>query len=422
LRPPQPEDEFAALNDPEVEALDAQAKSTLLEGAEDLGFIPAWIAPAVADASRDQALLDRAPDGWALSGQVRRAPSGLLLRVSLIAPGETILRVLQQGVTADSLEVTSLKMLRDLHRSTVTQRRSANPTAAPLEPAPREADGRAYLAVTGALVGGYVGFSMEHIAGSSDDRLIYPLMTLGAGVGVGASLVAADEWRVTTGEAWYLSAATLWSTSAALMIATGSDLDEPFHRHAYGLLGTAAGLSLGTLAVSTSEIGQGGALLTHSGAIFGGVFGALTERLVEPKIDERPALGLGTGLAVGTLTAGLLATQWQDPPPTRLVYIDLSAFLGALTGAAGASPALVGDDVTETETRIWISSVLGGTLLGGALGYVLTDGTNGADGTNAAGEHDDTAVSLRVRPNLSRADFGQTHGPKPWTIGLTGSW
>ncbi len=398
--------------DGQLERLWRLTDQTLADGAEDLA-IDVTFSPPTSGHTDERSLLASSKRGWSLAAQLTRTSGGLQLRLSAVAPGERLLRVMVENVTDETLVVTLLKMLRDLQK---TVRGPEHPGPPPMQTAPappRESDGRAYLAVTGALVGGYVGFSLEHIAGSSDTRLIYPLMTLGAGVGVGASLVAADEWQVTTGEAWYLSATTLWSTTSALLIADGANLEHASHRHAYGLLGAAAGLSLGTVAISTAEVGQGGALLTHSGAVFGGLFGALTERLAEADIEERPSLGLGTGLAVGTLVAGFVATQVPDPSPTRLVYVDLSAFLGGLTGAAGASPVLVGDAVTATETRIWVGSVLAGTILGGVLGYALTTDVDGGA---------DDASSRHVAPMLTQLDFGQPWGPRPWALGVTGEW
>jgi hypothetical protein len=110
----------------------------------------------------------------------------------------------------------------------------------------------------------------------------------------------------------------------------------------------------------------------------------------------------------------VVATQIPDPSPTRLVYIDLSAFLGGLAGAAGASPALVGDAVTPTETRLWIGSVFTGTVLGGVLGYALTRD----DEPNATA----LPVLKRLTPMVTQLDFGQSTGPRPWAVGAAGQW
>jgi hypothetical protein len=170
-------------------------------------------------------------------------------------------------------------------------------------------------------------------------------------------------------------------------------------------------LSLGTLAISVADVDQGGALLTHSGAIYGGLFGVLTQRLIEPEIDERPTLGLGAGIGVGTLTAGFLATQLTGLPTERLVYIDLSAFLGSLTGAAVATPAIVGDSVTETETRIWFGSILTGTIAGAALGYAITDSDSDSD-----------SDGLTIRPTIAQLSPAVRGGEPGWALTMTGAW
>ncbi len=388
----------------------ARATEILISGSEDLGLQLAQATAVGPGATDEPALLEAGGSGWALSLEVTDTGGEIDLRLVAVAPGQRILRVAHQSGDRESLELSVLRLLRDVVRS-VRPERQPKPTAAPARTeAPRDDDGRAYLATTGALVGGYVGYSLEHIAGSSDARLIYPLMTLGAGVGVGASLMAADEWEVRTGEAWYLSATTLWSTAAALFITDGVGLADSSHRHAYGLLGTATGLSLGTLAISVTEITQGGAILTQSGALFGGLFGALTERMIEANVDERPTLGLGVGLGSGTLLAGLAATLAPNPSPTRVVYIDLSAVLGGLTGAAAASPVLVGNKVTQTETRVWIGSVAAGTLLGAVAGYVLTEPS------------DDPPAPIVVQPTAYSIPGATPTSPSVTALGFTGRW
>jgi hypothetical protein len=416
------------MGDPELVAIEHTARKTLEEGALDLGLQPLWLAPSTGAALDEAALLAHASQGWSAAFELQRAEHGIEVRLIAVAPKQSLLRVRRETATQDNLEVVLLRLLRDVARPTASldgqcgcQTNSQDGADSELgQPAPRDLDGRAYLAVTGAMVGGYTGYALEHIAGSGNPRIIYPLMTVGAGVGVAASLVAADEWHVSMGEAWYLSAATLWSTASALLISDGVKLSDPSHRHAYGLLGTATGLSLGTLAVATSDIGQGSALVTQSGAIFGGLLGGVGERLVNTDLTKPPTLGLGLGLGIGALGAGFAATRLPSPDPSRVVYIDLAAFLGALTGAAVASPAIVGRTVTQTETRLWLGSVLLGTLIGGGLGYAITSDDS---------EHDPRDQRSATRPlpyNLQLAVAPiqplATRGPAPWTWGVQGTW
>lgn len=425
--------ERSANVDPELERLSALGIKTLQEGALDLGLPIAVLlvsTPDVDTADFERQLLGGKADAWNLWLALERASEGVSVRLAAVRPGSHVLVVRREVVSSNALEVSVLRLLRDIDR---LPKDGAAPPKAPAATCPsngdsadpdpvRETDGRAYLAATGAAVGGYTGYALEHITGSNNPRVIYPLMTLGAGVGVAASLVAADEWRISTGEAWYLSAATLWGTASALFIHRGLQPDDSSHRHAYGLLGTATGLSLGTLAVASSDIGQGGALLTESGAIFGGLLGVLTERSIDANLAEPPQLGLGIGLGAGALGAGLLVTRIPNPSSSRVMYVDLSALLGGLTGAAVASPLIVGTKVTELETRLWLGSVLLGTLIGGGLGYTITSGDM-ATGARAPRRkaYAKNALPWGLSPSIVPVRTTRT-GPSTLTWGVQGVW
>jgi hypothetical protein len=58
---------------------------------------------------------------------------------------------------------------------------------------------RAVLAANGALVGAFLAFGLQRAsvsndANAEDPRVLLPLLTLGMGTGLGASLLAAEEW------------------------------------------------------------------------------------------------------------------------------------------------------------------------------------------------------------------------------------
>ncbi len=129
------------------------------------------------------------------------------------------------------------------------------------------------LALNAAVLGGYVGLSLQRASGSSDARLTYPLMALGTGIGLGGSMIVADEWDVGLGDAWYLSAGAVWPTAAGLLLADGYDVSPASDRYVYGLVGASAGITLGTVPLSFKGMGEGGATLTHSGGAFGMLLG-----------------------------------------------------------------------------------------------------------------------------------------------------
>jgi hypothetical protein len=87
---------------------------------------------------------------------------------------------------------------------------------------------------------------------------------------------------------------------------------------------------------------------------------------------------MGYGAGAGVLLAGALATQ-ADLPSARVLMIDLGASLGALTGAALASPLLLVDESESnghSRNRLWLASVAAGTVAGGAVGWWMTRPTS----------------------------------------------
>jgi len=85
---------------------------------------------------------------------------------------------------------------------------------------------------------------------------------------------------------------------------------------------------------------------------------------------------MGYGSAIGTLGAGVLATQ-VDVKASRVLLIDLGATLGALTGAAAASPLLLVDHQESIpRTRAWLGSIFAGSLVGAGIGWWTTRKTD----------------------------------------------
>jgi hypothetical protein len=58
-----------------------------------------------------------------------------------------------------------------------------------------------------------------------------------------------------------------------------------------------------------------------------------------------------------------------------VLFVDLSAGLGALGGAALASPLVFGTEVTPTRNRLWLSAIGVGTFAGAAVGILMTHST-----------------------------------------------
>jgi hypothetical protein len=365
--------------------------ATLRDAAQDLGF-DLYVADAgpAAGHTRDQDLVERAagsassasPGGgtWVVSPRLEAASGGAyVVRIVVVPPNGHELRVRVETVPADSVGVRGLVMLRDLlSPATAAQaeleqeREAAARGSADGIMHPPRSQGRAVLAVNAALFGGFAAFSLQRSSGSDDPRVLYPLLALGTGMGIGAALLVTDEWNITTGDAWFLSAGGWWGTASAFLIAAGNDVQPFDDRYTWGVAGGLIGVSLATFALTRGTMDDGDAMLENSGSALGLLLGGATELLDKGETPARatPYRGMGYGTATGLLAAGVLATQ-VTVSPSRVLLIDVGVGGGALLGAAAASP-LIFQNVTENNTRGWLSATIGGSILGGGLAWYLT--------------------------------------------------
>ncbi len=369
--------------------------ATVRDAVQDLGFTlyVADTGPANGH-TRDEDLLERAarspgaatPDGaprgtWVVSPRIEAAGGGeYTVRIVAVAPLGRELHVRVETAAADSVGVRGLVMLRDLlspasaARAAIEREReqTSRGTAQGIM-SPLRSQGRAVLAVNSGLFGGFAAFSVQRASGSDDPRVLYPLLALGTGIGIGAALLAADEWDVTGGDAWFLTAGTWWGAAAGFLIAAGHNLQPSEDRFSWGVGGGLIGAGLATFAVTRTTMDDGDAMLAHSGGALGLLLGSATELLyrgVAPSPTAHPYTGSGYGAAIGLLAAGTLATR-VTVSPSRVLLVDLGAGGGALIGAALASP-LIFQNVTPANTRGWLGATLGGAVAGGLTAWWLT--------------------------------------------------
>jgi hypothetical protein len=390
-----------------------QVDAILSEAVQDLG-LTLTVSGRTRTLPTDDALIERAHDSWLISPRVNLEGSGVRLRIVAIAPGENVLRERSQRVDAQALEIRANLMMKDLVNS-------ARPIAehGPARPAPQRvldseaprSQGRAVLALNAAVVGGYVGFSLQRASGSVDARLTYPLVALGTGIGLGASMLVADEWDITLGDAWFLSAGAWWPIASGILIAKSYDVQDE-DLYVYGLVAASAGVSLSAAALTLKPMTEGGAVLAHSGGAAGTLLGGLTEMAYRGSTDFTPERGMGYGAGIGVLSAGVLATQ-IDVSSSRMLLIDLAASLGALTGAAAASPLLLVDEKeSPTQSRLWLASIAAGTVIGGGIGWLSTRGASAKD-----------EKSLRALPYFNMEPANPARGTRSFmSLGLQGVW
>ncbi|MEZ4309638.1 MAG: hypothetical protein R3F14_16505 [Polyangiaceae bacterium] len=404
-----------AASETDLTALVTELDELLLDTAHDLGLSTDG-APTSPDPATltDAALLDlaRRTGRVAIAPSVRTDAGDVELRVSLVTPDKpTVLTRTERFPRAD-LAVRAVVMLRDAVRDAGLAGKPARapttgpaqaPAAAPQLAVVARSEGRTVLAVNATVFGGMMGFSVERASGSDDPRLLYPLLAVGAGVGLGASLLVASEWDVGTGDAWFLSSGGVWPTAAAHLIYEGRFGDASGHpgpegeRWAFGVVGGTAGLTLATLSLALGDMESGGAVLAHSGGALGLALGGLTEWFAVGDTRNVPFAGMGYGAAIGWLAAAGAATTRFRFAPVRVLSIDLGAVLGGLAGAALASP-LVFEAPNSTETRGWLGAIGGGALLGAGVAFWLTRAPSSASPGSRAGE---ARTSLRIAPGTA---------------------
>ena len=364
---------------------------TLRDAVQDLGFTLDVTDPGPLQGHiRDEDIVSRAQSNtgstpeegtWVVSPRIETAAGGAyLVRIVAVPPNGHELRVRLETVPGDSVYVRGLVMLRDLlspqaaaAAAAETDRElSARGTAQGIM-SPARSQGRAVLAVNAALFGAFTAYSMQRASGSDDPRVLYPLLAVGTGIGIGASLLVADEWDITTGDAWFLAGGGWWAAASAILIAAGQDVEPVQDRFAWGVGGGLIGLGLATFALTRTTMDDGDATLAHSGAALGLLLGGASEFLYRGTADITPYRGMGFGAALGLLGAGVLATQ-VSVSPSRVLLVDLGTGGGALLGTAVTSPLLFQNIArpAESNTRASLSATVGGAVLGGALTWWLT--------------------------------------------------
>jgi hypothetical protein len=413
--------------------------ATLRDAVQDLGF-----ALDVADAgpsmghARDLDLVERAarstghgggpkdPGTWVLSARLE--PLGgdtFLLRIVAVPPKSKQLRVRVERVSGPDVSVRGLVLLRDLLSAPAPA--TVDTGAHPLESSgsglmsPIHSPGRAVLAANAALFGAFTAFSIQRASGSEDPRLLYPLVALGTGIGLGGALLVSEEWDIGTGDAWTLAGSAWWGTAAGILIANGRHVQPLTDRYAWGVGGGLIGLSLATLSLTRGKADEGDAVLVHSGAALGLGLGALADFYYAGEIENRtPYTGAGYGAAIGLVSAGALATFVQVSP-SRVMLVDLGAGLGAAAGAAAGSP-LIFEELTPGKTRGFVAAAAGGTLLGGGIAWFLTRERSADAGGRAGAAHE--ASSPRVVPMGGVIGSSATRdGSTPaYGVGARGTW
>lgn len=402
--------------------------ATLRDGVTDLGFTMGLGDEDAAPKVSELEILERAnlPEGtspetrgtWVVSARLERIAGErsrgkespeYLVRVVVVPPGGRELHVRVARARSTDVSARGLVLMRELLSSSSatqlakeTDPEKARPREEVRPPPATRNSGRGILAVSGAAFGAFTAYGLQRASGSDDPRVLYPLLALGTGVGLGSALIASAEWDVSTGDAYYLTAGAGWGVFAGLALASGTNVQPLSDRYAYGVAGGLSGLALAIVPLVRTRIDEGGAVLAHSGGGLGAFFGGMTEAFARGTIDTSPGIGLGVGAAVGVAAMGATAV-FVKVAPTRTLVVDLGAGLGALGGAAASSP-LIFENVTPGKARGFIAATTAGAIAGGVTAYLLT--RNQAPGSGAS--------SFHVMPNVGVIGSSDTKtGPVP---------
>jgi hypothetical protein len=399
----------------DLEPVARRLDAVLLEAVRDFGMTPLLGQPPL-EGRDEPSLTALARAASVLSPELGLVGSELELRLVMVPRTSQVLLVRAQRLPESAVEVTSLGMLRELLQPALERARTdcpPEPGAASGESshAAARSEGGVVLALHAAALGGYLGFSLQRASGSDDARLTYPLAALGAAIGVGSAVIVADEWDINVARAWFLGGSMVWPGVATLLLVNGDGPDNPGRRHLLGILGSVGGLTLATAGLALGDVTEGGAALTHSGAVLGLLLGGLGEMTLKGDAELTPRRGMGIGALAGVLVAGAVATRVPGPSSTDVLAVDLSALLGGLTGAALGTPVLVSQDASPTRDRIWLSGIMAGTLAGAVLSYWITQ----SDAAPAASSSEAEAGGLKLVPQLGGVGT-------PLGFGVSGWW
>ena len=366
-------------NEPGAERRLDELTSTLRDAASELGY-EVELSPSESPLPEDDAdlldLAEREHVTYVVSALEARG-SGYRLRVAMASPGRPELRVRYADVGMADVPAKGLVLLRALLRQSEREAHRARPVAMaePTDAASKISasdlrSGRAILAANAGVLGALTGFAVQRASGSDDPRVLFPLLALGAGAGLAAGLLVADEFELDTNQALFLASGAWWGVGSGLLVANGRQVEPFSDRYLYALGGGLAGTALSGAWMARRRMDGSGLVLENSGAVFGLALGGITEAIVRGSTTEAPRTGAGIGAMAGLAFAAGTAS-FVKLPTGRILLVDLGGAVGGLAGAALASP-LVFQNVTEAKARGFFAAAAGGMLAGGAVTWWLT--------------------------------------------------
>lgn len=405
--------------EPDLVVIASGLDALLTDTAQDLGLVVELTQRALPDVRRladaDLPAQAKSLGGLVIVPSLTRVGGALELRMVLADPQSRALLLRVEKTSREDLSVRAVVMLRDLVREASGARGSAGASASPLAPqptglaTPAKSAGRAVLVLNATAFGGVAGYSLQRSSGSDDARLLYPLLAVGAGIGLGGSIIVAEEWDVGVGDAWFLAAGAWWPTLAGHLIHAGrfGDTAGEQERWGFGLIGGTTGVALSTVWLSLGGMSEGGAFIAHSGGGVGLMLGGLTELFARGDIETTPLAGMGYGAGLGWLAASAFARKIHVAP-TRVLALDIGAVLGGLGGAALASP-LIFDSPSAGAQRAWVGIAAGSAVVGTGIAWYATRQREGE--ASSAPSRRTASVGLPTVGVLGESRAGERRAP-----------
>jgi len=262
--------------------------------------------------------------------------------------------------------------------------------------------GRTQLLVAGGVAGLVVGTALGD--GINVDSGAGVGLLLGTAAGAAGTYLAVPD-DIPLGDSSYIITAGL--TGSVLGGATaGMAGGDQATVSIGGSVGLLAGAAVGIASARRLDLSPGDAAIFNSGALWGGVSGALFSVV----FDGSSRLGsvmVATGVGTGVLTGALLGRTFE-PTRREVVLVDLAGVGGAAAAAAIQSVASDGG-ATSAESRAHFALAgMSVGLVGGALLLRLLETPTTAPTSRAPS-------GPRVVPTV-------TPGPGGATVGLAGAW
>ena len=277
-------------------------------------------------------------------------------------------------------------------------------------------NGRAEVVVSTTLASFYSGFVLADLFNLDDYRANVLVITGATAAGFAGSLLATRHARVSggTAEAYTLG---LWAGAAnGLLLANrlgidpdGSSGDGAINQSylLFGLGAMALGGAGGYLAADAYQPTRAQIMFTN----IAGITGTATAGLLLVTLDVQPSepaknipmiLALGLDLGVG---AGVALTPHVDWSSSRVRYVGLSEFLGALAGFATGA-VIYGASPSDDEVRAMTGLILAGTWAGLGTGVYFTRNM----APEAAGAASAPEAGVQIVPFAGRGGGGVSVG------------